>query len=625
MNDTATILSRPRQSVRRTLDALTRREGDAIALIEGIADAVDEGLIVVDANRNLLVFNRRAEEITGFSRDEVLGRHCLTGIRCSTCLEACAVFERGEVPPVALDLFRSGGERRRIVKAAHTLRDSQDRVIGAVEVFHEAAPSEASDVVAPWTGAVTLMEALGRALLILDEHMRIRRASRAFAELVGRSEDALEGVAVVDLLGDALFGPEANFAKALRAGERREGWRALVRGPDGSAHAVSVTAAPLPKGKGCGELPASQGRYLVVLRPETAESPEVRASIRFEGMVARSPAMRRVFSLIEHLRDSDASVLITGESGTGKELVARAVHALSMRSAEPFVAVNCGALPGDLLESELFGHARGAFTGAVRDKPGRFEVVGRGTLFLDEVGDLPLHLQVKLLRVLQEHTFERVGENHSRRFEGRIVAATHVDLPSMVAAGRFREDLFYRLNVVPITLPPLRDRPEDIELLVDELMRRIGQRRSRSLRLSPAAMRALLSAQWPGNVRQLENALEYAHAVCDGQTIHLEDLPPEVVADRTGLEHSPADPPTAAAVTPRMRGTPPLHPGPKPALPPDGVAGLAESLGPGERWPTRVAVVRALDAAGGRRAQAARLLGVSRTTLWRRMRDYGLA
>ena len=234
------------------------------------------------------------------------------------------------------------------------------------------------------------------------------------------------------------------------------------------------------------------------------------------GLIARSPAMARVFRMIDVLQHSESTVLVTGESGTGKEVMARIIHAHSPRKSGPFVAVNAAALPGELLESELFGHVRGAFTGAVRDRAGRFEAAEDGTLFLDEVGDVPLHLQVKLLRVLQEHTFERVGDSQTRRTNARIIAATNRNLRRLVADGRFREDLYYRLRVFPIELPPLRSRREDIEPMARLLLSRVGSRTGRALRLSPEAVRVLLSYEWPGNVRELENALEFAATVCQG-------------------------------------------------------------------------------------------------------------
>jgi DNA-binding NtrC family response regulator len=397
-----------------------------------------------------------------------------------------------------------------------------------------------------------------------------------------------EGRPIDDVLGADLFGPSGMLRAALDAGERREGWRAQLRGGDDEAHVVSVSVAPFSRHL----FAACDSRItsVVVIRPADEDrDAAVGAPIGAHGLIARSDAMQRIIALVDNMSHSDATVLITGESGTGKEVVARALHERSPRRAGPFVAVNCGALPPDLLESEMFGHVRGAFTGAVRDRTGRFDLASGGTLFLDEVGDLPLQLQVKLLRVLQNGTFERVGESTSRTSRARVVAATNVDLQSAIASGRFREDLYYRLRVVPIEIPPLRERREDIEPLARALLARVAARQGRSLRLSPDAMRVLLRRAWPGNARELENALEYAVAVCRGQTVMPEDLP------------EPDDTRRAAAPPP-----------PAPAAHRPDRADESEAL-------------RAvLDAHHWRRADAAHQLGISRSTLWRKMREAGL-
>ncbi len=311
--------------------------------------------------------------------------------------------------------------------------------------------------------------------------------------------------------------------------------------------------------------------------------------------------MLRIFGLIEHLAESDATVLITGESGTGKELVARAIHVHSPRSKGPFVAVNAGAIPQDLMESELFGHVRGAFTGAVRDRVGRFELASGGTIFLDEVGDIPVHLQVKLLRVLQERTFERVGESDSRTSDARIIAATNKDLRQAILDDSFREDLYYRLRVVPLEVPPLRQRREDIEPLARHLLARVGARHDRSVRLSPDAMRALLRYSWPGNVRELEHSLEYALAVSKSQTLYPQDLPLDV----SGAEPLP------------VPITRPLAPPPEPPHAPSPTASSETDTEHGR-------IRSALEAHQWRRTEAAAALGMSRTTLWRKMREHGL-
>ncbi|HSM94331.1 MAG TPA: sigma-54 dependent transcriptional regulator [Anaeromyxobacteraceae bacterium] len=248
-----------------------------------------------------------------------------------------------------------------------------------------------------------------------------------------------------------------------------------------------------------------------------------------DGMVGNSPAMREVTRMVDAVAYSAATVLVTGESGTGKELVARALHSRSPRKAQPFVALNCGALTETLLESELFGHVKGSFTGAQRDSKGLFDAADGGTIFLDEIGDIPPATQVRLLRVLQEGEFKRVGAAESIRVDVRVIAATHRDLPKLVKAGKFREDLFYRLNVINVQLPSLRDRVEDIALLGHHFVRRYSERLGKKVKgLSQEAIDLLSGYRWPGNVRELENAIERAVVLCRGETITPADLPPAI-------------------------------------------------------------------------------------------------
>jgi DNA-binding NtrC family response regulator len=251
---------------------------------------------------------------------------------------------------------------------------------------------------------------------------------------------------------------------------------------------------------------------------------------RIEGLVGHSPAMRSLFQLLETVAATSSTVLITGETGTGKELAARAIHHNSPRRANRFVAINCSAIPETLLEAELFGHVRGAFTGAVGTRQGRFEQSHRGTLFLDEVGTMSPALQAKLLRVLQEREFERVGDSHTIKIDVRVIAATHSDLKRMVAEGLFREDLFYRLNVIPVQLPPLRERREDVPLLAQHFLQKLGVESGRSnATISQEALRRLMAYEWPGNVRQLENVVERALAFSNGRSqIDVQDLSPEI-------------------------------------------------------------------------------------------------
>jgi len=310
----------------------------------------------------------------------------------------------------------------------------------------------------------------------------------------------------------------------------------------------------------------------------------------FEGIVGRSRPMRDLFQLLETVSVTNSTILVSGETGTGKELVARAIHHNSPRRGNQFVAINCSAIPETLLEAELFGHVRGAFTGAVGNRVGRFEQAHKGTLLLDEVGTMSGPLQMKLLRALQEREVERVGDSRTIKVDVRVIAATNSDLTKLVAAGKFREDLYYRLNVIPVRLPPLRDRREDIPLLVqhflDRFCRELGPPRP-TMTVSQQAMRRLMAYEWPGNVRQLENALERAVALSAGRTqIELADLPPEL--------QELSDAPSSGVFS----------------LPEDGID-FHEYVGNVERELIR----QSLERTGGNKGRAAQLLNLKRTTL----------
>jgi DNA-binding NtrC family response regulator len=313
------------------------------------------------------------------------------------------------------------------------------------------------------------------------------------------------------------------------------------------------------------------------------------------SMVGKSASMRTLFQLIETIAPTTATVLIIGETGTGKEMVARAVHQTSPRHRARFVAINCSSIPETLLDAELFGHARGAFTGAVSTRQGRLEQADGGTLFLDEVGTMPMSLQMKLLRVLQEREFERLGNSRTIKVDVRIVAATNADLQKMVKEGTFREDLFYRLNVVTIHLPPLRDRPEDVPLLVKHFLNKFGDdsRGAESPVVSQEAMRRLMACTWPGNVRQLENAIERAVAMLAGRTsIEVPDLPPDLQT-------------TNAVAAPSLD------------LPEEGI-----DLGMLVAQIERDLIERALARTGNNKGAAARLLSLKRTTLVEKLKRF---
>ena len=437
----------------------------------------------------------------------------------------------------------------------------------------------------------TLFESIPCGVLIVDEDRRVQAVNNVLERTFG-----LAGTDVIDKRGGealrcvhASTSPEGcGYASqcrncrvrstALQAleGKHLHRQRAEVQLTVGDAVqdlVLLVSAAPLEY---------EEARLAIVILEDVTELSRLRQRLKkaksFAGIVGRDDKMVELFDTIAELAEATAPVLIQGESGTGKELVAAAIHSEGPRAGKQFVPVNCGALPDGLLESELFGHVKGAFTGAIRDKKGRFEVAHQGTIFLDEIGDLSPAMQVKLLRVLQEGTFERVGDEKTIRVDVRVLSATNKDLTKEVAAGRFREDLFYRICVVPITLPPLRERPKDISLLADHFLENAARESGREkASLSPETRSVLMGYPWPGNVRELQNGLLFALIKCKGDEIEPDHLPPLLVRDRTSM---PA----------RKRRRRKLE---------------------GE------AVAEALKHTGGNKAKAAKRLGVSRATLYR--------
>jgi len=318
---------------------------------------------------------------------------------------------------------------------------------------------------------------------------------------------------------------------------------------------------------------------------------EEESQFNFGEIIGQSQPMQEVFRMLQKVAPTDSSVIIYGESGTGKELVARAIHKNSNRADGPFIRVNCGALTETLLESELFGHEKGAFTGALKRKLGRFELAHRGSIFLDEIGDISPALQIKLLRVLQEKEFERVGGEETVSIDVRVIAATHRNLKEEVAAGRFREDLYYRLHIVPINLPPLRQRTDDLPVLIHHFLQRLGHElRKLNLKIEPQALEMMKNYHWPGNVRELENVLERAAVLCEAEHITVADLPP-LVKDRSAVFQLPSE-----------------------------NLDLNQTLEEVER----ALIERAMSRAHGVKAEAARLLGIKATTLLYKLEKYGI-
>ncbi len=451
-----------------------------------------------------------------------------------------------------------------------------------------------------------ILEFLGYPVVVASPQDWLERAGRvgngAAAALIGcdageqalldlvdavRAWDATLPICVLDLDGTA---------RALVEGSREVG--RFVRALDYPLRQPQLITA------------LEQGRQFQENRKPRSASGSLRLS---RALVGASPVMQQVRYLINKVAPTDATVLVLGETGTGKEIVARNIHYLSARRGAPFVAVNCGAIPAELLESELFGHEKGAFTGAITSRPGRFELAEGGTLFLDEIGDMPLPMQVKLLRVLQEQTYERVGGTRSLRTNVRVIAATHRDMERVIEEGQFREDLYYRLNVFPIETPPLRARIEDLPLLINELIARMEAAGRGTLSLSASAVDALSRYAWPGNVRELANLVERLAILHPGELVTPSRLPRKFLPQGYQEPERETADANEAARQDAIAGSATLR------LPPGGLD-LRDYLSRQEI----TLINQALDEANGVVAQAAGLLGMRRTTLVEKMRKYGM-
>ncbi|MCG6911804.1 MAG: sigma 54-interacting transcriptional regulator [Deltaproteobacteria bacterium] len=441
-----------------------------------VVNTIRDGIMIVNTQGAIVSVNRAFETITGYDREELIGRPC-TVLNCDICKSArsndnghwCTLFESGNIKKRKCVIRTKGGRRIHALKNASILKDNEGNTIGAVETV-------------------------------------------------------------------------TDITEIIEKDSQLEAFRRELRSKDG-----------------------------------------------FHGLIGSSPAMRQVYDLIENAADSDAPVIIHGESGTGKELVSKAIHDIGMRRGKPFVKVNCASLTESLLESELFGHVKGAFTGAYKDRAGRFEKAHRGDIFLDEIGDMPLSTQVKLLRVLEEKTVERVGDSTPIPVDVRIISASNKDLLQLVEAGAFRKDFYFRINVIPIHLPLLSQRIEDIPLLAEAFFRKMLLKSGKKIEgISQEAMDALMHYSWPGNVRELRSAFEYAFVTCQESMIRPFHFPTVVYRPRS---------PRKTAVR-------------KPSVSPHELEKLE--------------LVDALERAGGNKSKAATYLGVSRVTVWNRMKRFGV-
>ena len=480
-------------------------------------DEMAQGALILDRQRRVLAVNRFAQEFLGIREEDCLGRHCWDVTGFSLCAEHCpfqnVLAADNDYKSFDFECLR-GTQTTSLCLNLAPLHDADGKIVGIIETFQDASMmKELADrlerkqalLASEIERSRTLVNSIADGIYSVDLDMRLTSFSRSAEQMTGFSEEEVLGRPCRDIFRSSVCDTDCPLRWTLEHQQPIHNCSAtLVRKDDGRIPAfISSDLLRDARGAICGCIGIIRDRSEV----ESLKA-KLHNEYSFADFVGKSKAMVEIFERVKTVAATEATVLIEGESGTGKEILARAIHFRSARKGGPFVKVNCASLAETLLESELFGHEKGAFTGAIKDKPGRFERAQGGTIFLDEIGDTSLALQAKLLRVLQEKEYERVGGIKTLQADVRVIAATNKNLLKEIEKGTFREDLYYRLCVVPLSLPALRQRREDIPLLAEKFMQKFNARGERLREISSRAMELMMAYDWPGNVRELENAIE---------------------------------------------------------------------------------------------------------------------
>jgi len=566
---------------------------------EATYEYLADGVMVLDRQLTIVAFGEGAERITGYSREEAVDQKCDLLFRCGVSGQTCpAAVTLSTGRPVAnfhCEVFTKDDDQIPVCVNSSPVRDKEGKVSSAVVTFRNVA--EVRDLTLKLCEAnvrmarekeklSSILNSIADGVFTVDQEYHVTSFNKAAEKITGFQREDVIGKACHTIFRSSICRGECPLKATVRTGEPVTNYEIEILDKNNQIRPISVSTALLRDSDGRIIGGVETFRDLSQLK-ELSE--QLRVKYSFANIVGKSEVMQRVFRVIREVAPTNTTVLIQGETGTGKELVARAIHYTSPRKDKPFVAVSCAALPDSLLESELFGHVRGAFTGAESDRPGRFELADGGTLFLDEIGEVSPALQVKLLRVIETKEFERLGDRKTTRVDVRFIAATNRNLQQSVAEGRFREDLYYRLNVLAIRIPLLRERAEDIPLLVEHFIEAFNEQTGKGIRgVAQKTMDILVDYPWPGNVRQLENAIEHAFIHCTGELIQPRHLPEEFYGPHTSFIEKVSD---------KER---PLD-------------ALEKEL-----------ILSALERASYRRSEAARLLGISRSSLWRKMKKHGI-
>ena len=500
--------------VSQTSRGLNKYDDNTVS--EFVLNSINDGVFSVDRKWRITSFNKAAEKLTGWGRHEVIGMTCKEVFRSSAC-ENCVLAEsiRCGEPIVNRSLFITTAKGKRIPVNINTtpMKDSNGKVVGGVQVFRNVSSVQ---------GRALILDSIADGVFTVNRRWQITSFNRAAERITGVPASEAIGKSCSDIFHSSICGETCAIAHSMCTGKPESNRSITIQGPGGKRVPVSICAAPLVDSEGniIGGVESFRDLSIITsLRKQLSR-------YQVGDIISKSPSVRRIFDILPEIARSESNVLILGESGTGKELMANAIHKKSDRANKPFIAVNCGALPDTLLESELFGYKAGAFTDAKKDRQGRFAAAEKGTLFLDEIGDINPAVQVKLLRVIQSKQYEPLGSTTPINADVRIIAATNRDLQTLMEEGVFRDDLYYRLNVVKLLIPPLRERREDIPVLVEHIVGKFNSERNKEIGgVSDSAMALLMRHDYPGNVRELQNIIEYAFILCPGGLIQPEHLP----------------------------------------------------------------------------------------------------